>query len=341
MNWKKSAAAVLLISALLSGAIAEEPSVPEIPEATAEAAVAIQGEYDENGVYHLPDGRTSLYVVKEGEENPFLSEGMMSVSADRYQDENMCITISSDRYTTFTTVKKKEMRSSAVYCVADIYIRDLSSMQRVYASGKFGNTSDKVATMATKNNAILAVNGDYASEISQGVVIANGVVKRKTRNQKRDMGVIWTDGSFSVIPYGTKDDYAAMLKNGILGEDNVWQLFLFGPSLLDEEGNALPFEVIDKKTSVGVANPRTIFGYYEPGHYCIVVCEGRTNSSLGWRLEAAAIFMSELGCKGAYNLDGGQSSQLWFNGAMVNNPYKNGRKVNDILIFTAPTVNEE
>jgi exopolysaccharide biosynthesis protein len=51
----------------------------------------------------------------------------------------------------------------------------------------------------------------------------------------------------------------------------VWQIFYFGPMLLDEEGHAM------KKfnSDVNPVNPRSVIGYYEPGHYCFLVVDGR------------------------------------------------------------------
>ena len=46
--------------------------------------------------------------------------------------------------------------------------------------------------------------------------------------------------------------------------------------------------------------------------------------------------MKDQGCTVAYNLDGGGSTTMWFNGEVVNNPTTNGnsikeRKVSDIV----------
>ena len=48
----------------------------------------------------------------------------------------------------------------------------------------------------------------------------------------------------------------------------------------------------------------------------------------------------ELGCETAYNLDGGGSSTLYYDGSVVNNPTTNGdkiteRSVSDIVYLTA------
>ncbi len=113
-------------------------------------------------------------------------------------------------------------------------------------------------------------------------------------------------------------------------EDGAWQAWNFGPELLASDGSALT----DFNTSGHVAevNPRTAIGYYEPGHYCLVVVDGRSAGySRGMTLDELAQLFSDLGCTAAYNLDGGKSSVMVFNGNIVNQPCDGGREVSDAI----------
>ena len=76
-------------------------------------------------------------------------------------------------------------------------------------------------------------------------------------------------------------------------------------------------------------NPRTAIGVYEPGHYILLVSDGRTKESKGLTLYELAEFLQELGVTTAYNLDGGGSSTMVFQGEIVNNPTTNGRKITE------------
>jgi hypothetical protein len=95
---------------------------------------------------------------------------------------------------------------------------------------------------------------------------------------------------------------------------------------------------------VNPVNPRSVIGYYEPGHYCFVQVDGRgTKSKLepgkknkGLTLANLSKFMEELGCKAAYNLDGGKTSQLYFNGSVISTPENGGRKLGDIVLVREP-----
>ena len=50
---------------------------------------------------------------------------------------------------------------------------------------------------------------------------------------------------------------------------------------------------------------------------------------MGLTLADLARVMQEAGCATAYNLDGGGSSTLYFNGRVLNNPTPNGRTISE------------
>jgi exopolysaccharide biosynthesis protein len=41
--------------------------------------------------------------------------------------------------------------------------------------------------------------------------------------------------------------------------------------------------------------------------------------------------MESLGCRIAYNLDGGETAVMYWNGGVFNSPYKGGREISDIV----------
>ena len=64
-------------------------------------------------------------------------------------------------------------------------------------------------------------------------------------------------------------------------------------------------------------------------HYAFVVTDGRTEESAGLSLVQLADLMLDIGCETAYNLDGGGSSTMVFQGEVVNNPTTNGRTITE------------
>ena len=113
----------------------------------------------------------------------------------------------------------------------------------------------------------------------------------------------------------------------------AWQAWSFGPMLLDGEGNPLPDARLNTSKNIRRANPRVGLGYYAPGHYCFIVVDGRTDEASGLTLEAFGQLFADLGCKAAYNLDGGRSSFMVYDGNVLNDPYKGGRSVSDCILL--------
>lgn len=75
-------------------------------------------------------------------------------------------------------------------------------------------------------------------------------------------------------------------------------------------------------------------GYFEPGHYCLLLVDGRQQNSRGMFLDEMAKVFEDLGCKVAYNLDGGHCSFMEMNGKVVNDPYKPEHEIEDGIFIT-------
>ena len=87
----------------------------------------------------------------------------------------------------------------------------------------------------------------------------------------------------------------------------IYQAWSFGPGLLDEEGQPKTRFLSDVKG----ANPRSAVGYYEPGHYCLVVVDGRgQGGSAGLNMQELSQLFASLGCRAAYNFDGGATAVM-------------------------------
>ena len=246
------------------------------------------------------------------------SEGTKTVTDSSYKDSNVDINI--------TTVRKN---NTTVY-VADVKLSDSSYLKTALAYDSFGtNVTETTSSMATNNNAILAVNGDYYGADRSGYVIKNGVIYRNTVRSDSEYPdlAVYKDGSFKII-YETEVTAEELLADGVVN------LFAFGPSLV-ENGEIS----VDHNTEVRQAmtkNPRTAIGIVDKNHYILVVSDGRTNESEGLSLYELAEVLKEYGATTAYNLDGGGSSTMYFNGNIVNNPTTNGhniseREVSDIV----------
>ena len=218
--------------------------------------------------------------------------------------------------------------------VADVQLSSAENLKTALAEDTFGNNiTQTTSEMAQTNNAILAVNGDYYGANKRGYVIKNGVLYRDTVRQGDETEdlAIYADGSFAIIDE-TQVTAQELLDSGVV------QLLAFGPALI--ENGTVAVSGSDEVSRAKANNPRTAIGIIDDLHYIIVVADGRTEESEGLSLLELAQLMESYGCVTAYNLDGGGSSTMVFNGVVVNQPTTSGstiseRSVSDIVYITA------
>ena len=247
-------------------------------------------------------------------ENNIENLSITTNTSTSYEDDNIKINI--------TTLRQYDTN---IY-VADISLSNISYLQTAFANNTYGrNIKETTSDMANNHNAILAINGDYYGFRTSGFVLRNGVIYRSTSYSNEDL-VINSDGTFEIINENTTN-LSNLLNNGAL------QVFSFGPALINNSNISVSTnEEVDQSMS---SNPRTAIGEISPLHYVFVVSDGRTSASSGLTLYELATVMKNLGCTIAYNLDGGGSSTMYFNGNIINNPtdgHSSGeRKVSDII----------
>lgn len=233
----------------------------------------------------------------------------LTVTDSTYQDENISIALNEYR-----------QNDTAIY-IADVTVSSADYLKTAFAENTYGrNLTKKTSEIAENAGAILAINGDYYGARESGYVIRNGVLYRETVSAGTEDLVVYTDGSFEII---NESDVSAeqLLENG------AWNVLSFGPALIIDGEIS-----VTTKDEVGKAktdNPRTAIGIIDDLHYVLVVSDGRTEESEGLTLFELAEFMQELGVKTAYNLDGGGSSTMVFNGNVINNPTTSGKTIEE------------
>lgn len=217
--------------------------------------------------------------------------------------------------------------------IADVVIDDPAYLKTALAEGSFGrNLTDTTSSMAEQNDAILAINGDYYGFRDTGYVIRNGYLYRSVpaKDPNQEDLVLYENGAVDIV------------READLTAEEIWDsgaedIFSFGPGLvIDGEISVVEGEEVKRAQ---VTNPRTAFGVISPLHYLFVVSDGRTDESVGLSLLELAHLMKDLGCVTAYNLDGGGSSTMWFNGKVLNHPTTFGdtiaeRGISDIVYIS-------
>ena len=190
--------------------------------------------------------------------------------------------------------------------------------------GKHFSSADWPVNVAAKNGAVLAINGDYASNrwnnthypkerYKVGILIRDGEIKstetRKSGNTSfpnLDTLAIYPDGNLEVHDSRelSAEEYQAK---------GATQVLAFGPWLIRDG------QIRDnlKRFATNNRNPRTALGMFEPGHYLAVMVEGRHKQSKGCELTRLAQILADRGCVQAFNMDGGETSCILFMGKQI------------------------
>lgn len=253
------------------------------------------------------------------------TEGEVIQTENSYQSANVNITL------------ERIEEPGLVYFVADVYISDLKYLGTAFATGE-GNGEYNVGTevqidrIANRVNALVAINGDHY-KLHNGIVIRNGVLYSETPYE--DVCVLYTDGRMETFTKNELDIEAVKAAS-------PWQVWSFGPGLLDAEGHAKTFtDGQSNVLSVNVKNPRCAIGYYEPGHYCLVKVEGnrwgKFIGSYGMTFSELAAMFEVRGCVRAYALDGGRSAAMSWMGEFLSTNYDRG-SFDIIYIADTPVV---
>ncbi len=248
-----------------------------------------------------------------------------TVTADDWNYQSDTVSISVNKVTTGSGC------STVTYFVADVVLSDATELQSAFAKDSFGtNIIETTSQIAADHNAIFAINGDYYGFREDGIEIRNGVIYRDV--PARIGLAFYKDGTMKIY-----DETQTTAQE--LVDDGVWNTLSFGPALVQDSVAVTDYSSTQVDTNFGNHtidgnNPRTGIGIIDVNHFVFVVVDGRSSGySRGVTLAEFAQIFKDLGSTDAYNIDGGGSSTMYFNGRVVNNPLGKNRErgTSDIL----------
>ena len=214
--------------------------------------------------------------------------------------------------------------------IVDIRIGDASQLRTAAAESFKTNRTDSVVNIASRVNAVVAFNGDYSGRQDDGLIFRQGTLFKDKLRGKRDVLLIDEDGDLHPLHTPKKGEFTDVI-NG----KKVINAFCFGPILV-ENG-----EIPEKMNNFTFLKPnehyaRIALCQVGPLHYKVILTTMEQSYTLGLQIPAFAKLCQEEGAITAFNLDGGNSTTLYFNGDRVNTQYKvNFRDVPDIFYFAS------
>lgn len=233
---------------------------------------------------------------------------------------------SEDGYTDDSISVRMETREEdgVIWRLAWVEVASPTQLRTAVAGKKItSKTTARVAAMADKNQAIVAISGDnfVDNPAATSFEYRMGQKLRNKSNALRDILIIDSNGDFhSFIRSKGVEKYKGDIVNA----------FTFGPVLV-QEGELMTIDKEYKYNPNGL-EPRAAIGQMGPLSYVLVIAEGR-GASKGVTQQQLAIYMYTLGCVEAYNLDGGGSAAMYFNGSYYNKLAGNERSLSDIIYF--------
>ena len=226
---------------------------------------------------------------------------------------------------------KQRMYDSDVF-IAYVKIATPSQIRSAIAGKKMGSSSTNHTSVISSNyNGIAAINGDYYTKTKAGYIVRMGKTYREKTSKNMDLLLIDEMGDFHILQKGHDNQKEALA--AFQSEHEIVNGFFFGPGLvIDGQVQEIPK---DYQFDPNQKNPRAGIAQLGALTYALVVVNGRTNASAGVTMAEFADVMHQLGAVQAYNLDGGNSATLVFNGEVFNDKPQAERSVTDIIYFAS------
>lgn len=214
--------------------------------------------------------------------------------------------------------------------VAQIRIASADQLRTVSAGGYTSTQVVPGEVLAKRVNAVLAVNGDYYCYSGDGYLVRDGILYRDVPNRYRDTLMIDANGDFHLVVAATDENLAPYRSQ------NIRNSFNFGPALVVDGAVRDPIPD-NNQVMAEERRQRLCVAQTGPLEYLFIAAEGPTeDGSWGLTLKQLARVAYKLGAVEAYNLDGGNSTMMIFQGQKVNAAENaNVRDISDILYFVS------
>ena len=213
--------------------------------------------------------------------------------------------------------------------MADIVISDPSQL-RTASTGNgadFSRTpADKVIRLAEHMNAVIALNGDSVGAKNEkhnfGVIFRQGrlIDARLDSSGKYRMDILLIDenGDFHGIHAAREGD---LDDPSFYDGKKILNVFSFGPILVEDGELVADYQGVDREVGAGGTwmkmrtdepSQRVVLCQVGPLHYKVISCAGHRSGNRGLSLPEFAEFVASQDVQFAYNMDGGDSSMLYF-----------------------------
>lgn len=226
------------------------------------------------------------------------------------------------------------------YWVATVKIKDASQLRTASRDGFDLDHKIEAAKLAKRQNAVLAINGDYFCYTGKGLILRQGNVYLDLLDGDRDILLVDEDGDFHGVRNAQRGQVAYDVgadgkKVYEINGKKVINAFYFGP-LLVVDGKANNKMKLRDDMAAKEKRQRMAIAQIGPLEYKCICCAPPARGNTGMDLKTFAGLVAKQNVKIAYNLDGGNSTMMILNGKKINNEKaKDDRAIVDIIYFAS------
>lgn len=219
--------------------------------------------------------------------------------------------------------------------VLSIDLQESDVMTRFATAKQLGEDRMTISELGAQSGAISAINGGFGhggpEKMNSGILKIDSEILPFLKEEPDELHFV----GGSAVGFDAQGMWLFRLRNGTRWEDD-WEEVehaLAGGHMLISKGEIYHIVgnevyVTDRETNhAGRRHPRTAIGLTSDSTGILITVDGRHPSNAeGMTLRELALFMQNLGCVYAINLDGGGSTTMWTSHhGVVNHPSGNQR----------------
>ena len=236
---------------------------------------------------------------------------------------------------TIFTVTWKQPIGGSMYTISEVKIADPSQFRRFLADGEYASSAKYTAVeMASSVNAVVAANGDFYTFRNLGIIVYDSQLMRM---EGREMDTCFIAGNGDLL-FAHKGQIVSQEETeAFLKENGVRFSISFGPILIENGEKCW----IKNPYPVGEGNirdARAALCQLDSLHYLLIAVNQDGEYKNRHNLKELQENLYNMGCKQAYNLDGGQSATIVVNDKKINEVWL--RKISDIIYFATALPSE-
>lgn len=233
---------------------------------------------------------------------------------------------------TILALSWQELDQGRICTFCEVKLADVTQLRRKLSGDRYGYSVQVPASwLAAQDNAVAAVSGDFYAFRTAGIHVYNGTLCFVS-GDNADTCFFDRDGNMLVVhrnEINTWEEAAAFVE-----EHGVIFSVAFGPSILENGVLTVPGHYPWGENHESYA--RAVLSQVGQLHYLFLAANRGDWDPLHFTTPEVARIMLEHGCTMAYSLDGGQTAEVLFHGALRSMPEFNAeRVVSDVICFAS------